>query len=71
MGQFWPIEKITPKSSLLSLTILYFKEMFKQVQDCVMDLVGKINNKIVNNDAKMDQNSSKKQNGLKKKVKTK
>jgi len=48
-----------------------FKEMFKQVQDCVMDLVGKINNKIVSNDAKMDQNSSKKQNGLKKKVKSK
>ena len=48
-----------------------FKEMFKQVQDCVMDLVGKINNKIVNNDAKMDQNSSKKQNGLKKNFKTK
>ena len=48
-----------------------FKEMFKQVQDCLMNFVGKINNKIVSNDAKMDQNSSKKQNGLKKKVKTK
>jgi len=36
-----------------------------------MDVVGKIKNKIVSNDAKMDQNSSKKQNGLKKKVKSK
>ena len=36
-----------------------------------MDVVGKINKKIVSNDAKMDQNSSNKQNGLKKKVKTK
>ena len=36
-----------------------------------MDVVGNINNKIVSNDTEMDQNSSKKQNGLKKKVKTK
>ena len=37
----------------------------------IFSFMGKIKNKIVSNDAKMDQNSSKKQNGLKKKVKTK
>jgi len=48
-----------------------FKEMFRQVQDCIMDIMGKISNKvIITNDVKMDQNSSKK-NGFKKKVKTK
>ena len=37
-----------------------FKEIFKYVQDCLMDIVGKIDNNFFRNDAKMDQNSSKK-----------
>merc|ERR1712029_1207074 len=33
-----------------------FKEMFRQVQDCIMDIVGKISNKvIITNDVKMEK----------------